>query len=172
MQENKAYGKYRYKGLNFARELRIIFRDVLASGEDMDCPSATRRVSLGDDEDVYRPQMDLQEGSGDSEEELQGTNNGGSVQVSVDLECMNLTSNTQPSQPSGSASIGKRKRGEGTNGSKKKKTLVDAVSVIVDASKDSTVVLKKLNERDDRMSVIVAELLTIPKIVSDSDFRR
>ncbi|KAK4275376.1 hypothetical protein QN277_018468 [Acacia crassicarpa] len=170
IKENKAYGKYRYKGLNFAKELRIIFKDVLASGEEMNCPSATRPVSLGDDEEVYRPQMDLQEGSGDSEEELQGTNNDGSLQVPVDLECMNLTSNTQPS---GSASIGKRKRSEGTNGkNKKKKTLVDAVSVIADASKDSTIVLKKLNERDDRTSAIVAELLTIPEIVSDSDFRR
>ncbi|KAI9078384.1 hypothetical protein K1719_039603 [Acacia pycnantha] len=52
----------------------------------------------------------IEEGSGDSEEELQGIT-GGSVQVPTDLEGMNLTSNTQPSAPSGSASIGKRKRG-------------------------------------------------------------
>ncbi|KAI9095376.1 hypothetical protein K1719_026410 [Acacia pycnantha] len=66
-------------------------------------------------DDVYRPQMDLQESSSDSEEWLQGTNTGGSVQVPADLEGMNLTSNTQPCAPSGSTSIGKRKRGwEGT----------------------------------------------------------
>ncbi|KAI9092276.1 hypothetical protein K1719_027776 [Acacia pycnantha] len=61
-------------------------------------------------DDVYRPQMDLQESSSDSEEWLQGTNAGGSVQVPADLEGMNLTSNTQPCAPSGSTSIGKRKR--------------------------------------------------------------
>ncbi|KAI9121037.1 hypothetical protein K1719_008070 [Acacia pycnantha] len=73
--------------------------------------SLGKRVSLGDDEDdVYRPQMDLQESSSDSEEWLQGTNVGGSVQVPADLEGMNLTSNTQPCAPSGSTSIGKRKR--------------------------------------------------------------
>ncbi|KAI9114957.1 hypothetical protein K1719_013970 [Acacia pycnantha] len=116
IKENKAYGKYRYKGMKFAREMQVIFRDVLASGEDEVCPSRE------DEDDVYRPQIDLEEGSGDSEEELEGANTGGSVQVPSDLEGMNLTSNTQPGAPSGSASIGKRKRSEGATGSKKKKT--------------------------------------------------
>ncbi|KAI9110605.1 hypothetical protein K1719_018471 [Acacia pycnantha] len=82
--------------------------DILASGEEFECPSLTRL----DEDDVYRPQMNLDEGSGDSEEELFGTSTGVSVQMPSDLEGMNLTSNTQPSAPSGSASIGKRKRGE------------------------------------------------------------
>ncbi|KAK4263474.1 hypothetical protein QN277_028874 [Acacia crassicarpa] len=124
IKENKDYRKYRYKGMKFARELQVMFKDVLALGEEFECPSLTRRVSLGDDEDdvyrpqmdqqddVYRPQMDRQEDSSDSEEELQD----------IDLEGMNLTSNTQPSAPSGLASVGKRKRGEGGNGSTKKRS--------------------------------------------------
>ncbi|KAK4269121.1 hypothetical protein QN277_022318 [Acacia crassicarpa] len=148
IKENKEYRKYRYKGMRFASEMQVLFKDVLASGEDFECPSLTRRVSLGQDEDdVYRPQMDLHEGSGDSEEELQGITTGGSVQMPTNLDGMNLTLNTQPS---GSASIGKRKRGEGADGSKKKKTtsqreLVDRLSVIADATKDSTTVLKKIS---------------------------
>ncbi|KAI9072232.1 hypothetical protein K1719_045807 [Acacia pycnantha] len=78
-------------------------------GEEFECPSLTRL----DEDDVYRPQMNLDEGSGDSEEELFGTSTGVSVQMPSDLEGMNLTSNTEPSAPSGSTSIGKRKRGEG-----------------------------------------------------------
>ena len=37
--------------MKFARELQVMFKDVLASREDFECPSLTRQVSLGDDED-------------------------------------------------------------------------------------------------------------------------
>ncbi|KAI9072872.1 hypothetical protein K1719_045168 [Acacia pycnantha] len=95
--------------IDYARN--VVIADILASGEEFECPSLTRL----DEDDVYRPQMNLDEGSGDSEEELFGTSTGVSVQMPSDLEGMNLTSNTQPSAPSGSTSIGKRKRGEGVD---------------------------------------------------------
>ncbi|XP_054776792.1 L10-interacting MYB domain-containing protein-like isoform X2 [Prosopis cineraria] len=39
--ENSLYEKFRYKGLRFARELTLIFKDVLATGEICFVPSAT-----------------------------------------------------------------------------------------------------------------------------------
>ncbi|KAI9113340.1 hypothetical protein K1719_015865 [Acacia pycnantha] len=65
-----------------------------------------RKIKENEAYQKYR-YRDLEEGSGDSEEEFQGTNTRGSVQVPAELEGMNLTSNTQPNAPSGSASIGR-----------------------------------------------------------------
>ncbi|KAI9119424.1 hypothetical protein K1719_010099 [Acacia pycnantha] len=96
VQENPDYAKYRYHGIKFARELEMVFKDGVLSGSTPD-----------DKDDVYRPTMDLEEGSGDSEEELPGATTG----VSATLEGLNLTTSTQPSAASGSPSIGKRKRG-------------------------------------------------------------
>ncbi|XP_054806242.1 L10-interacting MYB domain-containing protein-like [Prosopis cineraria] len=58
--ENLLYGKFRYKGLRFARELTLIFKDVLATGETLFVPSATQtQIEDDDDEDVYHPTIDL-----------------------------------------------------------------------------------------------------------------
>ncbi|KAI9118842.1 hypothetical protein K1719_010287 [Acacia pycnantha] len=108
IQENPDYAKYKYHGIKFARELEIVFKDGMASGSTQFSPSTRRQMPPRDEEDdVYRPTMDLEEGSGDSEEELPGATTG----VSAPLEGLNLTMSTQPSAPSGSTSIGKRKRG-------------------------------------------------------------
>ncbi|KAI9086941.1 hypothetical protein K1719_031102 [Acacia pycnantha] len=77
IQENPDYAKYRYHGIKFARELEIVFKDGMASGSTQFSPSARRQMPPRDDEDdVYRPTMDLEEGSGDSEEELPGATTG------------------------------------------------------------------------------------------------
>ncbi|KAI9084562.1 hypothetical protein K1719_033550 [Acacia pycnantha] len=117
IKENSAYGKYRYNGMKFARELQILFKDVTASRDKMFTPSSTKRMSPSDDkDDLHQPIIDLEEDSCDSEEEFQGANTGGSLQVPTELEGINLTTNTQPSAPSGSGSIAKRKKDEGLSG--------------------------------------------------------
>ncbi|KAI9123941.1 hypothetical protein K1719_005241 [Acacia pycnantha] len=74
-QENSSYKKFRHTGLKSEKELRIIFKDVMATGEDIFASSFTQpQAQEEDQEDVYRPTMDEEEGSGDSEEELFGAN--------------------------------------------------------------------------------------------------
>ena len=134
--------------------------------------TSTRRVSLGDEEeDVYRPQMDLEEGSGDSEESLPGASTG----VSATLEGLNLTTSTQPSAPSGSGS-GKRKRGQGSNAGRRKKIstskqIADSLSMIATATKDRTQQLENINH-DVSMTYVYNELQKIPEIAADRDFRQ
>ncbi|KAI9124454.1 hypothetical protein K1719_004376 [Acacia pycnantha] len=147
VQENPDYAKYRYHGIKFVRELEIVFKDGMTSGSTQFSPSARRQMPPRDDgDDVYRPTMDLEEGSGDSEEQLPGATTG----VSALLEGLNLTISTQPSAPSGSASIGKRKRGQESNGGRRKKMsaskqIADSLSVIATATKDRTQQLQNIN---------------------------
>ena len=80
MQKNSAYAKYRHK---------YITQGCYGNGRENVHSITTQRMSLADEEnDVDRPTMDLEKGSKDSEEELQGAgaNTKVSVQVPSDLE--------------------------------------------------------------------------------------
>ena len=76
MQENPLYGKFRHKGLPFAHQLTTLFKDVVAIGQFAWAPSSSilpNGLDKIDDDDGYRPCMDnvgvdLEEGSGDSED--------------------------------------------------------------------------------------------------------
>ncbi|XP_028778700.1 L10-interacting MYB domain-containing protein-like [Neltuma alba] len=166
--ENPQYEKFRYQGLKFAYELNTIFKGVIASGEDMLAPSLTQPQTQEDDEEnVYRVDTELLEGSGDSKEDLGGA----SVGVTNEMAGVNLTANTTPS---GSGSHGKRKRGEGSSRQTKQKLpasrqIADSVSEIATASKDRAATLKKIKEVS--ISEVTAEVLCLEEITSDSDFR-
>ena len=112
MQENPLYGKFRQKGLPFANELNILFKDIVATGK-FAWASSSRILPNGisEDDDVYRPffdsgSVDLEEGLGDSEECLE-TSVGASLEVSGKLRNINLTSSQDNSSQ---MSNGKRKR--------------------------------------------------------------
>jgi hypothetical protein len=80
MQENPLYAKFRNKGLPFANELTTLFKDVVANGEYTWAPSCGVMPSGVDNDDVYRPcldniDLDVQEGSGDSEDASVGATN-------------------------------------------------------------------------------------------------
>lgn len=95
MQENSAYKKFRRSSLKFERELRILFKDVMASGEDMFAPSCTQpQTQEAANEDVYRPTMDEEEGSGDSEDDHFGANPVGSTGVTDELASIGLSTMT------------------------------------------------------------------------------
>ncbi|KAL4281401.1 hypothetical protein GQ457_03G008460 [Hibiscus cannabinus] len=81
--ENPKYGKFRNKGLPFYNELTILFKDVTATGEFAWAQSSEILPNglggnEGDEEDVYRPSpidLDMEEGSGDSEDASVGASN-------------------------------------------------------------------------------------------------
>ena len=119
MQENPLYGKYREKGLSFGKELDILFKDVVATGKYAWAPtSGILPTSLNQDDDVYRPSLErddgdreegsveIEEGSGDSEEFVSGSV-GPSAGVSGDFQNINLSASQGNSTE---ASTGKRKR--------------------------------------------------------------
>ncbi|XP_054788511.1 uncharacterized protein LOC129294275 [Prosopis cineraria] len=122
--ENPLYGKFKHKGLPFANELTELFQ--------------------GEDEEVYRPDManegiDLEEGSGDSDEIL------GTTGVSGEFNRVVLNA----SQGTLSGSSGKRKRGESSNSRKKNKLpstsqIADAMSVISNISHSLKMPLEQL----------------------------
>ncbi|XP_054799728.1 uncharacterized protein LOC129304108 [Prosopis cineraria] len=117
-KKNPLYEKFKYKGLRFARELTLIFKDVLTIGETLFIPSTTQtQIEDDDDEDVYHPTIDLQEGSGNSEEELNLSNTTAPTRVTDELLGLNITTNINGT--SGDGSQGKRKRVVGVGGRKK-----------------------------------------------------
>jgi len=83
MQENPLYGKFRYKGLSFAHQITILFKDVVAIGDFMWAPSSGILPSStlgGDVNDVYCLSLDgininMEEGSGDSDDVSVGATN-------------------------------------------------------------------------------------------------
>ncbi|XP_028770004.1 uncharacterized protein LOC114727463 [Neltuma alba] len=85
----------------------------MASEEDMWVPSWTQpKPQRVDQPNEYRPTMDWEEGSRDSEDRLLGVDTGCRAVV---LDSINLTVNTSNSTstiPNSSGSQGKRKRGE------------------------------------------------------------
>ncbi|KAI9116904.1 hypothetical protein K1719_011903 [Acacia pycnantha] len=109
---NKLFSKETSITFDYASNMVIAEDEWMLWHRERKCSHHLQHNGLGnDEEDVYQPIMDLEESSSDSEKELQGANIGGSVQVPIDLEGVTLTTNTQPSAPSGSGTIGKRKGG-------------------------------------------------------------
>ncbi|XP_054806273.1 uncharacterized protein LOC129308938 [Prosopis cineraria] len=117
--ENLLYEKLRHKRLRFARELTLIFRDVLTTGETLFVPSVTQTqiVDDDDDKDVYHSTINLQAGSSDSKEELNLSDTTTPMRVTDELLGLNVTTNI--SGTSGDGSEGKRKRVGGVSGRKK-----------------------------------------------------
>ena|ERR1044072_4566757 len=82
MQENPDYEKFRAKGLPFAKDLTILYKDVVATGEHAWTPSSGVLPSeLNDANDDYRPsleniEIDVEEGSADSEDDSVGATDG------------------------------------------------------------------------------------------------
>ncbi|XP_028807151.1 L10-interacting MYB domain-containing protein [Neltuma alba] len=117
LSENPQYGKYRYKGLPFAHELNLLFKNVARTGTLALVPSSgtlpndtNADVPNDTNVDVYRsPSNDvcvnLDEGSGDCDENP-GTAAGAGV--SAELQSVNLNT----SQGNNSESNGKG-RGRG-----------------------------------------------------------
>uniref|UniRef100_A0A0R0G4A6 Myb/SANT-like domain-containing protein n=1 Tax=Glycine max TaxID=3847 RepID=A0A0R0G4A6_SOYBN len=81
--ENPLYEKFRYKGLSFAHQLTILFKDVVVIGDFMWAPSSGILPSStlgGDVNDVYRLCLDgininMEEGSGDNDDVSVGATN-------------------------------------------------------------------------------------------------
>ncbi|KAK7268138.1 hypothetical protein RIF29_20825 [Crotalaria pallida] len=76
--ENPQYGKFRNKGLPFARKLTELFKGAMAIGEFAWAPSCgiLPNGHGGDDNDGYHPCLDsMQEASGDSEDTSVGATN-------------------------------------------------------------------------------------------------
>ncbi|XP_054811312.1 L10-interacting MYB domain-containing protein-like [Prosopis cineraria] len=171
--ENPLYEKFRYKGLRFARELTLIFKDVLATGETLFVPSATQtQIEDDDDEDVYRPTIDLREGSGDSEEELNLSDTIAPTGVTDELLGLNVTINTGGT--SGDGSQGKRKRVVGVGGRKKQKVpasmkIADAMSEMAKDNRARTETVNKILANDIGVSEVVAHLNGLPEVFGDKD---
>ncbi|XP_057416756.1 uncharacterized protein LOC130711239 [Lotus japonicus] len=154
IMENKQYAKYRYKGLAYANELTILFKDVVATGKHAWAPSS--RVlpnEEGESADGYRPTFEsgcinLDEGSGDSDE-IGGAGEGASVGVSAEFGNINLSNGYGNSSDK---SGGKRKRIENAEKASNKKMvnvpaskkIADAISRIATASESRSTTVNKL----------------------------
>ncbi|XP_028801453.1 uncharacterized protein LOC114756673 [Neltuma alba] len=176
--ENLAYEKFRHYGLRFRTELETIFKDTMASGDDMWALSWTGpKPQRGDQQNDYQPTMDWQEGSGDRQEGSGDSedNTGRRTGVSDYLDGINLTantSNTAPTVPSASGSQGKRKRGEGLDKYKKQKMpatrrIAYSVSSIEKASISMAEAINKISNSDNTTE-LTTDLLSMPEIVSDT----
>ncbi|XP_054824809.1 L10-interacting MYB domain-containing protein-like [Prosopis cineraria] len=160
--ESSLYGKFRYKGLRFARELTLIFNNILATGKTLFVPSATQtQIEDDDDEDVYRPTIDLREGFGDSEEELNLSDTAAPTGVIDELLGLNVTTNT--GRTSGDESQGKRKRVVGVGGRKKQKVpasmkIADAMSEMAKDNRARTETMNKILANDTGVSEVVAQM--------------
>ncbi|XP_054806181.1 uncharacterized protein LOC129308812 [Prosopis cineraria] len=171
--KNPFYEKFRHKGLRFARELTFIFRDVLATGETLFVPSTTQtQIEDDDDEDVYRPTVDLQEGFSDSEEELNLSDTAAPTGVTDELLGLNVTTNTD--RTSGDGSQGKRKRVVGGSGRKKQKfpasiKIADAMSKIAKDNRARTETMNKILANDIGVSEVVTHLNGLLEVFGDED---
>ena len=171
MQKNREYEKFRYNGMPFANELQIIFKNKSAVGEDQFAPSSTTiPIESEDQDEVYRPDLpediDLLEGSGDSEEELHSA----SLGITNELEGVNLTANDPNNSNSGS--YGKRKRNEAYSKGKRakiapSKTIADSISVMASLSKERSAKMDKIQYVS--IAEITEELLSNEEIANDKE---
>ncbi|XP_054785470.1 uncharacterized protein LOC129292000 [Prosopis cineraria] len=120
--ENPQYTKFRYKALLFAQELAILFKDVVTSN------------SVDDEDDAYCTSIasdcvDLEEGSGNGEEDLQGAPAG---PVSHHLRNMNLITSYEALSERNTS---KRKRVGYSESEGKKKQKVTASEKIAGAER-------------------------------------
>ncbi|XP_054806243.1 uncharacterized protein LOC129308895 [Prosopis cineraria] len=123
------------------------------------------QIEDDDDEDVYDPAIDLREGSGDSEEELNLTDTAAPTGVTDELLGLNVTTNT--SGTSGDGSQSKRKRVVGIGGRKKQKVpaLMKIAYVISEMAKDNrarTETVNKILANDIGVSEVVVHLNELP----------
>ncbi|XP_054801500.1 uncharacterized protein LOC129305518 [Prosopis cineraria] len=157
--ENPLYGKFRYKGLRFARELTLIFKDVMATGETLFVPFATQtQIEDDDDEDV--------------EEELNLSDTAAPMGVTGELLDLNVTTNIGGT--SGDRSQGKRKRVVGIGGRKKQKVpalmkIADAMSEMAKDNKARTETVNKILANDLGVSEVVAHLNRLPEVFGDKN---
>ncbi|KAK8658630.1 hypothetical protein V6N13_036833 [Hibiscus sabdariffa] len=167
MQENPKYEKFRNKGLPFYNELTILFKDVAATGEFAWAPSSGILPNglggnEGDEEDVYHPSpidLDMEEGSGDSEYASVGATN--------EFTGINLNSSQGTVNQN---SEGKRRRVGQAEKLKKKKVnvneqIVEGVSVIVNSCKSHDV-----REASTSIGEVLAELQTLDEVTNDPVF--
>ncbi|XP_054824810.1 uncharacterized protein LOC129322527 [Prosopis cineraria] len=154
-------------------ELTLIFKDVLATGETLFVPSVTQtQIEYDDDEDVYRPTIDLREGSGKSEEELNLSDTVASTGVTDKLLALNVTTNT--GRTSGDESQGKIKRVVGVGGRKKQKVptsmkIADAMSEMAKDNRARTETVNKILANDIGVFEVVAHLNGLPEVFGDKD---
>ncbi|KAK4260497.1 hypothetical protein QN277_003599 [Acacia crassicarpa] len=168
--EHPSYKRFRYT----SKELRSIFNDMMACGEDIFAPSFTQPLTQQkDEEDVYLPTIDEEEGSRDREDCMFSANPMPSIGVTDELTSIDLTTSTLSTIGTKSGSQGKRKVGEGSVLRKRSKVptskqIVDVVSVIANASKDRAV----LSEiKDINVNVVMNELLDLNEVLCVEDFR-
>ncbi|XP_057440190.1 uncharacterized protein LOC130732085 [Lotus japonicus] len=166
--ENPNYEKLREKGLPFAHDLTILYKDVVATGEHAWAPSSgVMPNGVQDASDGYRPSLEnlcpsREEGSADSEDDSVGATDG--------LAGINLNSSQgNVSQGVESQRTGeKRKRITQSEQIKNKKNstassrIADAVSVIAETCKSR-------NDAVDNSSIgeVMAELQTIEEVSND-----
>ncbi|XP_054818148.1 uncharacterized protein LOC129317793 [Prosopis cineraria] len=132
IKENPEYRKFRHRPLPYAQELTQLFQLVAAQGTYMWTPAAD------DPQDVYRPQLDLTEGSGDSDD-IRNINGGALPGIGQ----VNLNNAYSGGTNSGS----KRKRGESGQNKKGKRlatVMVDSVSRLVSTQEDRVSTLKSI----------------------------
>ncbi|XP_054824716.1 uncharacterized protein LOC129322413 [Prosopis cineraria] len=171
--ENPLYEKFRYKGLRFARELSLIFKDIPATGETLFIPFATQtQLEDDDDEDVYHPTIDLQEGFDDSEDELNLSDTIVPIGVTDELLGLNVTTNI--GETSGDRSQGKRKRVVGIGRRKKQKVfasmkIADAMSEISKDNRARIETMNKILANDIEVSKVMAHLNGLPEVFGDKD---
>ena len=170
MQENPLYGKFRYKGLPFAHQLTILFKDVVATGDFMWAPSSGILPSTlgGDVNDVYRPCLDgininMGEGSGDSDDVSVGaTNEFGDININA-------------SQGTGSQAIGSQKSGEKHKridrtekiGKKKLNASLKIAEVVSDIAKTCRSCIEDVSSAS--INEVVKELKTLPEVANDTE---
>ncbi|KAL2573934.1 hypothetical protein AAZV13_17G159400 [Glycine max] len=146
--ENPLYGKFRYKGLPFAHQLTILFKDVVVTKDFMWAPSSGILPStlVGDVNDAYCPCLDgininMEEGPGDSDDVTIGSQKSGEKRKRIDR----------------TEKIGKKK----LNASSK---IGEAVSDIAKTcrSRIENVTSASINE-------VVKELKTLPEVANDTE---
>ncbi|XP_054790806.1 uncharacterized protein LOC129296237 [Prosopis cineraria] len=125
-----------------------------------------------DDEDVYHPTIDLREGSGDNEEELNLSDTTAPTGVTDELLGLNVTTNTGGTN--GDESQGKRKRIVGISGRKKQKVpasmkIADAMSEMAKDNRARTETVNKILANDIGVSEVVAHLNGLSEVFGDKN---
>ncbi|XP_054782102.1 uncharacterized protein LOC129289368 [Prosopis cineraria] len=132
IKENPEYRKFRYRPLPYVQELTQLFQLVAARGTYLWTPAAN------DAQDVYRPQLDLIEGSGDSDD-VRNISGGALPEIGQ----VNLNN----AYSGGSNLRSKRKISESGQNKKGKRlatVMVDSVSRLVSTQEDRVSTLKSI----------------------------
>ncbi|XLT50652.1 hypothetical protein HN873_043256 [Arachis hypogaea] len=174
--ENPLYGKFRNKGLPFKDELTILFKDIIADGKFAWAPSSGMLPSgIEEYGDGYRPyfeegHVDIEEGSGDSEEGIDA-----SLGVNSEFQHINLSSSQENNSQK---STGKRKRDVVCETTKQKKNfkvpaskqIANAISRIVSASESRSTIVSTFLVPGASIGEVMAEIQKMEMITSDPDF--